>query len=437
MAQQICFGFVYLAEGLIAWQLFEALLPRKRKLGICVSMYALCYLAAFLMYQIAGQLLNVVAFLLGNVVILFVCYRCSWGTALFYSAIVSGMMMVTEWLVAFLLFQITGQYGSFFQSVPQLVVMVVISKLLYFLCVRIYLMLSKRRQGTGKLPPMVAAVLIGFSFLSLAVIFTVFLLGSSTEDLSWMEQLWIMVSSVGLLLANILLYFAYQYVQSINQRYTALLLQQQKDRASTQYYTALQDQYDRQRVLIHDMRHHLETIKGLAGEENSRAVQKYVAEMEKLPELQRRVRFCSDPVLNAILFRCSEACTEKGITFTSDIRYCNLDDMSSIDKTALFGNLLENAVEAAAGVENAFVELTLDYRQPPGILVVALQNSCRTAPVLDEEGTLRSRKEGDGHGLGMKSVSLLVKKYGGELLWQWDNAQQSFKVTLTLPVSNP
>ena len=98
---------------------------------------------------------------------------------------------------------------------------------------------------------------------------------------------------------------------------------------------------------------------------------------------------------------------------------------------------MENAVEAADGVENAFVELTLDYRQPPGILVVALQNSCRTAPVLDEEGTLRSRKEGDGHGLGMKSVSLLVKKYGGELLWQWDNAQQSFKVTLTLPGSNP
>ena len=66
MAQQICFGFVYLAEGLIAWQLFEALLPRKRKLGICVSMYALCYLAAFLMYQTAGQLLNTAAFLLGE-----------------------------------------------------------------------------------------------------------------------------------------------------------------------------------------------------------------------------------------------------------------------------------------------------------------------------------------------------------------------------------
>ena len=96
MAQQICFGFVYLAEGLIAWQLFEALLPRKRKLGICVSMYALCYLAAFLMYQTAGQLLNTAAFLLGNVAILWICYRCSWGTALIYSAIVSGMMMVTE-----------------------------------------------------------------------------------------------------------------------------------------------------------------------------------------------------------------------------------------------------------------------------------------------------------------------------------------------------
>ncbi len=436
MAQQICFGFVYLAEGLTAWQLFETLLPRKRKLGICISMYALCYLTAFLLYQTAGQLLNLVAFLLGNVVLLLVCYRCSVGTALFYGAVLSGMMMATEWMVAFLFLQITGQYGSFFQSVPQLVVMAVISKLLYFLCVRIYLMLNKRRQGTGKLPPMVSAVLIGFSFLSLAVIFTVFLLGTSAEELSWTEQLWIMVSSVGLLLANILLYLTYQYVQSINQRYTALLLQQQKDRASTQYYAALQDQYDRQRVLIHDMRHHLETIKGLAGEENSLAVQKYVAEMEQLPALQRRVRFCSDPVLNAILFRCSEACMEKGIAFTSDIRYCNLDGMTSIDKTALFGNLLENAVEAAVGAENAFVELTLDYRQPPGILVVALQNSCRTAPVLDEEGALQSRKEGDDHGLGMRSVSLLVKKYGGELLWQWDTVQQSFKVTLTLPAGN-
>lgn len=436
MAQQICFGFVYLAEGLTAWQLFETLLPRKRKLGVCISMYAFCYLTAFLLYQTAGQLLNLVAFLLGNVVLLLVCYRCSVGTALFYGAVLSGMMMATEWMVAFLFLQITGQYGSFFQSVPQLVVMAVISKLLYFLCVRIYLMLSKRRRGTGKLSPMMSAVLIGFSFLSLAVIFTVFLLGSSAEELSWIEQLWIMVSSVGLLLTNVLMYFAYQYLQSINQRYTALLLQQQRNQASAQYYTALQDQYDRQRVLIHDMRHHLETIKVLAGEGNNRAVEKYVAEMEQLPALQRRVRFCSDPVLNAIFFRCAEACTEKEITFTSDIRYCNLDGMSSIDKTALFGNLLENAVEAAAGVESAFVELTLDYRQPPGILVVTLQNSCRIAPVLDEEGTLRSQKEGEGHGLGMRSVSCLVKKYGGELLWQWDETQKSFKVTLTLPAGN-
>lgn len=437
MVEQICFGLVYLAEGLTAWQLFETLLLRKRKLSVCISMYAVCYLAAFLLYQTAGQLLNVAAFLLGNVVILWVCYRCSLGNALFYGAILSGMMMATEWLVAFLFLQITGQYGSFFQSVPQLVVMAVISKLLYFLCVRIYLVFNKRKQGTGELPPMVSAMLIGFSFLSLAVIFTVFLLGSSAEDLSWAEQLWIMVSSVGLLLANILMYFTYQYVQSINQRYTALLLQQQNDRANAQYYTALQDQYDRQRVLIHDIRHHLETINGLAGEENSHAVQKYVAEMEKMPELQKRVRFCSDPVLNAILFRCSEACVEKGITFTSDIRYCNLDGMSSIDKTALFGNLLENAVEAAAGAENAFVELALDYRQPPGILVMILQNSCRVAPILDAEGALRSRKEGEGHGLGMKSVSFLVKKYAGELLWQWDDTQKFFKVTLTLPAGNP
>src|SRR5699024_6346968 len=98
-----------------------------------------------------------------------------------------------------------------------------------------------------------------------------------------------------------------QYIQVINNKYTSLLLQQQKDQANSDYYAALQDQYDRQRVLIHDLRHHLEAIKGLATEQDGHVVVKYVEEMEQLPALQKRTRFCSDPVLNAILMRCDEA----------------------------------------------------------------------------------------------------------------------------------
>ena len=180
------------------------------------------------------------------------------------------------------------------------------------------------------------------------------------------------------------------------------------------------------------MRHHLETIKGLAAEQNNHGVEEYVKVMEKLPELQKRVQFCKDPVLNAILIRCDEACREKKITFASDIRHCDMDVISPLDKTALFGNLLENAVEAADGSEGAFLELTLDCRQPQGTLVISLRNSCRESPEQHEEGALQSKK-GTGHGIGMESMRQIVKKYSGQLLWQWDEPQRVFAVTITLP----
>ena len=58
---------------------------------------------------------------------------------------------------------------------------------------------------------------------------------------------------MGLLLINILLFTAYQYTQQINEKYRELQLMQQKEKADEEYYTALQEQYENQRILIHDI----------------------------------------------------------------------------------------------------------------------------------------------------------------------------------------
>ena len=65
-------------------------------------------------------------------------------------------------------------------------------------------------------------------------------------------------AGMGLLLINILLFTAYQHTQQINEKYRELQLIQQKEKADEEYYTALQEQYENQRILIHDIRHHLE-----------------------------------------------------------------------------------------------------------------------------------------------------------------------------------
>ena len=83
--------------------------------------------------------------------------------------------------------------------------------------------------------------------------------------LPYPDNIWMVGAGMGLLLVNVLLFSGYQYTQQINEKYRELQLMQQKEKADEEYYTALQEQYENQRILIHDIRHHLETIKKHAG----------------------------------------------------------------------------------------------------------------------------------------------------------------------------
>lgn len=70
-------------------------------------------------------------------------------------------------------------------------------------------------------------------------------------------EFWMIGCAMALLLGNILIFAAYQYIQQMNQRYMDLRLQQQKEQADRSYYKTLQEQYDNQRIMIHDIRYHL------------------------------------------------------------------------------------------------------------------------------------------------------------------------------------
>ena len=101
--------------------------------------------------------------------------------------------------------------------------------------------------------------------------------------LPYPDNIWMVGAGMGLLLVNVLLFSGYQYTQQINEKYRELQLMQQKEKADEEYYTALQEQYENQRILIHDIRHHLETIKNMLEKEEYPALGRYVGEMSQMP----------------------------------------------------------------------------------------------------------------------------------------------------------
>lgn len=238
---------------------------------------------------------------------------------------------------------------------------------------------------------------------------------------------------------NLLIFAGWQYSRRKEQANLADQLALQKRQTEVGYYRALEEQYDRQRVLIHDIRKHLETLRDLAEEGLEEEVAQYVRELEASPALQSKVRICGNRILDVILRRYGEICQEKGVAFLVDVRDKSVDFLEPSDMTALFGNLLENAVEAAVeaarglqGAQEPYLELMVDAR-PGSLLVITLVNSCREAPKSNGRGGFLTRKASEeGHGTGLKSIRDTVEKYGGTMRQYYEEEGKLFHTVILL-----
>lgn len=292
-------------------------------------------------------------------------------------------MLGSELLVNFFLGSIFGGSDKYQTSLPFLVFLSVLSKFIYFLSTKICLNLS--RSSPSNAPDMgPTALLLGtFSF---STIFILVIMAYLTlyNDLSTPMETLMSIGALILLLSDLAIFAVYQYSQKLNKENLDLQLMQQKDQVEGEYYSALEDQYERQRVLLHDLRRHLTAINEFALENEDQQVVDYVSDLQNLPALQRKVKYCGNLMLNFVLSRYKELCDERGIQFSIDVRDVDLDFLAQNDITALFGNLLENAVEAAEKAETPYLELIIGSNgdtHSDARLFVSLTNSCDEEPI--------------------------------------------------------
>lgn len=431
--ERVTFFCIYLVEGVTSWQYFNAAFTRKRHVILAVSLFILGYTSAFLLFQLSTVWQNVVLFTLLNIALLKYLFTCTWKKCIFHSLMLTGLMLGSELLVNFFLGSLFGGADKYQTSLPFLVFLSVISKLIYFLSTKICLSLS--RSLPSDLPDTGPTVLLlaSFSFSTIFVLIIMAYLTLFNKLTATMETL-MSIAALILLLSDLAIFAVYQYSQKLNRDNLNLQLLQQKDQAEGEYFIALENQYERQRVLLHDLRRHLTVIKEFALDSGDQQVVQYVSALQKLPALQRKVKYCGNIMLNVVLSRYKELCDEKDIQFSIDVRDVDVDFLAQNDITALFGNLLENAMEAAEKTENPYLELFIGSSgdtQSDARLFVSLTNSCDEEPVKDSAGNFLTRKlNKERHGVGQKSIRRAVKKYEGIIDQQFDSEAHLFHTSI-------
>lgn len=121
------------------------------------------------------------------------------------------------------------------------------------------------------------------------------------------------------------------------------------------------------------------------------------------------------PLLNVLLTEKSLFCEQNKISLSCMIDGGKLSFLEDGDLYCLFGNLLDNALEAVEKIsdpERRVVDLTVKAKD--GLLLVQEENYFE-GELSFRDGLPVTSKGEDYHGFGMRSLRLIVRKYGGEL----------------------
>lgn len=222
-------------------------------------------------------------------------------------------------------------------------------------------------------------------------------------------------------------------LQSRHQKEEQLKFLYQKEVDNARYYRTLAEQTENHRRLIHDMRNHLATINTLNENNETEKIRDYIKSLHDFGKLNTSVQRSDNHLLNAILCRFSGQCENMQIAFYTDIRNHTLDFLSDPDMTILIGNLLDNAVYAANTAPNASIELTIFKKENAPISVLSMINSCSQAPVINSRGSFISLKSNSMlHGIGLKNVQTIVKKYNGIMKTNYNSEDKTFHTIVTL-----
>lgn len=187
------------------------------------------------------------------------------------------------------------------------------------------------------------------------------------------------------------------------------------------------------RALHHDMKNHLLAIQELARKGDCRSIETYVQGLQQQSSgYEKRVR-TGNGVLDGLLNEKLREADEMQVTCTVAVDFRPAAFMKDVDVCTIFGNALDNALEACGKVEPPgarFLRLRSDVAA--GCLFVTLQNSY--AGTLKFQGGVPVTTKGRAnlHGFGLSNLRRAMETYGGEV--QIETEDQCFTMTLILPL---
>jgi hypothetical protein len=187
---------------------------------------------------------------------------------------------------------------------------------------------------------------------------------------------------------------------------------------------------DNLRKLRHDMNNHIGLIKSLIYDQKYDELREYVDDLYHDVAVANEYIVLENKALSVLLNSKKEKAKELEVDFQSFVAASDFN-IPEKDICVLFGNILDNAIEAASkAVNSKFV--TMSIQKTESGCIIQCENSIGEKPVVKKGKFLSSKSDKNLHGIGTGNIIDVVNKYNGKIKFDFD--EEVFNIRIVMPV---
>lgn len=366
--------------------------------------------------------LNAIGFVVTSFLLLFFGFKESWVSAVFKAIILTAFMMFGELIVFTFVFNITVDARPDVFLEP---VLMILSKMIYFLLVILFKRISKRQSYQHFRELILIFVLPVSTCIFLHIFNNVFyIIDADTKIMFY-------ICCIMLIVSNFIVYIIYD--KNIDKTVKIQQLQSLEHKKDLDYrsYQLLKEQYLDLRVRVHDFDEYCNNIAAQLAEDRPDVM----SQVQKLKNKNKEfllAEYTNNKVLNILLSQKMKECNKEGIDFQVSAGKVDLSFIDEMDIVSIFANLIDNAIESCRISENKNIYLSI-CTMNDAFIVINTDNSADTAPVTKNGCLQTTKKDKSIHGVGIISIEQSLKNYDGKMKWNYDMDSRVFSTTILIP----
>lgn len=222
----------------------------------------------------------------------------------------------------------------------------------------------------------------------------------------------------------LLIKYLVQDTEKYNQE-LELKVQEAKNQVLEKSMQELENSFNMWKKSVHDYKHAILYMEMLLENDRVAELKEYLLKQDSRLADSAVYYKTGNSMLDVIINTKLKTMNDKGILFSASTNLSEEFFVKDEDFAILLGNLMDNAIEAAEKSQKPYI--IFDMEQSEKLIELEIINSCRE----DENLSFKTTKKKTAfHGIGLKSVADIVKKYHGEMNREADEGEVIVNITL-------